>query len=169
MKKVFQIRAVAKQVYMLLTEHKPFRWISVFFSVLVFKWGVCGDRRLGGYVFTCVYLFVGWFGSRITQKIHNGFPWDLDGGWVSAQNRPHSLRSGQMKEFLTISLTSNNGCFSTIPISFISLIPGNKTWILIIFFFKVSCIQVGICEWVQRESCCSGSLNFWVLGWLDRI
>ena len=33
-------------------------------------------------------LFVCWFVSRITQQPLNGFPWNLDGGWVSAQNRP---------------------------------------------------------------------------------
>ena len=33
-------------------------------------------------------LFVGWFVSWITQKLQNRSPWNLDEGWVSAQNRP---------------------------------------------------------------------------------
>ena len=36
-----------------------------------------------------VCWLVGWFVSRIKQKRQNGFPRNLDGGWVSAQNRSH--------------------------------------------------------------------------------
>ena len=32
---------------------------------------------------------IGWFVSRIAQKQLNGFPQNLDGWWVSAQNQPH--------------------------------------------------------------------------------
>ena len=35
----------------------------------------------------CV-LFVGWFVSRITGKLLNGYLQNLDGGWVSTKNRP---------------------------------------------------------------------------------
>ena len=35
--------------------------------------------------------FVAWFFSRITQKLLNRFSQNLEGGWVSAQNRLHSL------------------------------------------------------------------------------
>ena len=38
---------------------------------------------------THVHLLIGWFVSRIKQKLLNRFPRNLDGGWVSAQNRPH--------------------------------------------------------------------------------
>lgn len=30
-----------------------------------------------------------WFVSRITEVLPNGFPQNLDGSWVLAQNRPH--------------------------------------------------------------------------------
>lgn len=33
----------------------------------------------------------GWFISRITQNLLNGFPWKLDGGWISTQDRTHEL------------------------------------------------------------------------------
>ena len=41
----------------------------------------------GGCFHLCV--FVCWFVSRITQKLPAGFPPNLDGRSVSAQNRPH--------------------------------------------------------------------------------
>ena len=40
-----------------------------------------------GDVFTCVALCVGWFVSRITLKVLNRFPQNMDGGWVSAHNK----------------------------------------------------------------------------------
>lgn len=33
--------------------------------------------------------FVGWFVGGLTQKVLKRFPWNLEGGWVSAQNRTH--------------------------------------------------------------------------------
>ena len=36
-----------------------------------------------------LYWYVGWFASMITQKQLNTFPLNLDGEWVSAQNRTH--------------------------------------------------------------------------------
>lgn len=35
--------------------------------------------------------FVCWLVTRIAQKLLNGFPRNLDEGWISAQNRPHLL------------------------------------------------------------------------------
>lgn len=43
---------------------------------------------LGGYVFAGVSLLVGWFINRITHKLLNRLPPNLDGGWVSAQSGP---------------------------------------------------------------------------------
>ena len=40
---------------------------------------------MGGCFHPC--RFVGWFVSSITQTLLNRFPWNLKGGWVSAQNR----------------------------------------------------------------------------------
>ena len=40
-----------------------------------------------GDVFTCGALCVGWFVSRITLKVLNRFPQNMDGGWVSAHNK----------------------------------------------------------------------------------
>lgn len=36
-------------------------------------------------------LLVGWFVSRITGQLLKRFPQDLDGGWFSVFNRPHSF------------------------------------------------------------------------------
>ena len=38
-----------------------------------------------------ICLLVGWFVIRTRRKLLNRFPWNLDGGRVSAQNRPRSL------------------------------------------------------------------------------
>ena len=51
-----------------------------------------------------VCWLVGWFVSRITQKLLNGFPWHLDGIWALAQIRPFGvvLDDGLIQElFLT--------------------------------------------------------------------
>lgn len=41
------------------------------------------------YIFSCVHMCdYGWLVSRITQKLQKGFPWILNGEWVSVQNRP---------------------------------------------------------------------------------
>lgn len=47
--------------------------------------------RQGGYVFSRVFLLICWFVTRITKKLLNGFPRDLDRGCDPAQNRPHSF------------------------------------------------------------------------------
>lgn len=44
---------------------------------------------LGNSNVKCVRLFVGHSVSRITQKTTDWFPPAFNGGWVSAQNRPH--------------------------------------------------------------------------------
>lgn len=78
-------------------------------------------------------LLVCWFVSRITQKLLNRFPPNLDGGRVSAQNGPHQLLehiqiNGQRQElFLKFLLPSKIRLFSNIVVNF----SGNKTWILI--------------------------------------
>lgn len=47
-------------------------------------------RFKGQYRQFCVWFFwVCWFVARITQKLFKGFLRNLDGGSVSAQNRPH--------------------------------------------------------------------------------
>ena len=40
------------------------------------------------YVFTCVHLSLGLSEGLHKKRWLNVFPWNLDGGWVSAQNRP---------------------------------------------------------------------------------
>ena len=40
---------------------------------------------------SCPFVMFGWFISRITQNLLTGLPWNLDGGWVLAQNRQHQL------------------------------------------------------------------------------
>ena len=49
------------------------------------------NLRQWGYVFHPVYIcwLVGRFVSRMTRKLLNRFPQNLDWGWVPAQNRPH--------------------------------------------------------------------------------
>lgn len=49
----------------------------------------------GGNIFTSVHLFVGWFVSR---KLLDGFPQNLDGARVAAQNRPHYLSVQLLKK-----------------------------------------------------------------------
>lgn len=43
---------------------------------------------------SCPFVIFGWFVSRVTQKLLTGFPWNLDRGWVLAQNRQHQLLVG---------------------------------------------------------------------------
>ena len=53
--------------------------------------------------------FAGWFvSSRITQKPQNGFSWDLGGGWVSGQNKPHDVwvQMWIKRIFFSLSITS---------------------------------------------------------------
>ena len=55
------------------------------------------------YVLVCWF---GWFVCRITQEHLNRFPRNLDGGWFSAQNRPHSfLVQIQIKGIVLLCLT----------------------------------------------------------------
>ena len=54
----------------------------------------------GGYVRP--HLFVGLFVSRITEILPNGFPPNVNGGWVSVQSRPHQLL-GQIQDFFSLS------------------------------------------------------------------
>ena len=43
---------------------------------------------------SCPFVSFGSFVSRITQKLLTGFPWNLDRGWVLAQNRQHQRLVG---------------------------------------------------------------------------
>ena len=72
-------------------------------------------------------LQVGWFVGRVTQKQLSGFPSNLDGGWVSACNRPHYLLvqillKGQIQ--LSFPLT-----LPTFSLIFVGA-SGNDAWIL---------------------------------------
>ena len=62
-------------------------------------WARC---KQGGCVF-CLCPFASWFVNRITQKVLNRFPWNLDGGWVPVQNRPHQLFPWNLIKFTNIS------------------------------------------------------------------
>lgn len=49
---------------------------------------ICITFRQVGHVFT---MSVCWFVTRITRKLLNWFPRNLNEGWVSVQNRPHYI------------------------------------------------------------------------------
>lgn len=76
-----------------------------------------------------------WFVSRSTQTLQNRLPWNLDGGWVLAPNRPHSFLVGiRIKEwihkpFLTFFNIARSGVFFVVDI-FVNF-PENDAWILI--------------------------------------
>ena len=77
--------------------------------------------RQQGYVSTRVHWFVGWFVDRITQKLLERFPPDLDGGWVLAQNRPHFLDPDNGTDagmFFSASLTLCDMAFFNIFLNF---------------------------------------------------
>ena len=66
------------------SDHKKNQFIEMMmtFYILPIAYRADADQRRS----QC--LFVGWFVGRITRKLRNGFPQNLDGGHVSAQNRP---------------------------------------------------------------------------------
>ena len=87
-------------------------------------------------VFTCVWFLVGRFVIRITQKLLNRFPRDLDLGWVSARKDPIDFWYGPRIFFCVVQWV-----FLNIVISFL----GDNTWI---WMKKISHINVeGIYEY----------------------
>ena len=85
---MFWGRSAGEGVFKLKPSHprclKMFPWTSSGTRAVLVLF-ISLNRKM---FFVFFFLLVCWFVSRITQKLLGRFPWNLDGGSVSDQNRP---------------------------------------------------------------------------------